>query len=132
MATQNKKLMWAGWVISGLVTLLMLFSASGKLSGSEELTKDFVEKHGYPATVLVPLAITELACVVLYVVPQTAVLGAILLTGYLGGAVATHVRAQENFAPAVIAGMLVWLALYLREPRLRALTPLRQVTPPVA
>jgi xanthine/uracil permease len=61
-----------------------------------------------------------------YVIPQTSVLGAILLTGYLGGAVATHVRIDDNFVPPIVMGVLVWLGLFLRDPRLRALIPLRR------
>jgi hypothetical protein len=73
------------------------------------------------------LGIVALACAVLYAVPQTAVLGAILMTGYLGGATATHVRAAEPFAMAVIVGVLVWGGLYLRDARIRALIPFRKL-----
>ena len=73
-----------------------------------------------------PLFFVELACVLLYVIPQTAVLGAILLTGYLGGAVATHVRAGEPFWFPIIFGILIWLGLVLRDARIRALVPLRR------
>jgi hypothetical protein len=83
--------------------------------------------HGYPAGVALPLFIVELVCVLLYAIPRTAVLGAILLTGYLGGAVATHVRVGEPWFLPVIFGVLVWLGIYLREPRLRELAPLRRI-----
>ena len=76
---------------------------------------------------LVPLGVVVLVSVALYLFPRTAVLGAILLTGWLGGAVNTHVRAGEPWFMAAIVGALVWLALYLRDPRLRALVPLRSV-----
>lgn len=71
------------------------------------------------------LGIVELACVVIYLIPQTAVLGAILLTAYLGGATATHVRISDAFFIPIIVGMLIWLGLYLRDGRIRELLPLR-------
>jgi hypothetical protein len=74
----------------------------------------------------VPVLIIEILCVILYAIPQTAVLGAILLTGYLGGAVATHVHAGEPWFFPVIMGVIVWLGLVLRDPRLRELAPLRR------
>jgi hypothetical protein len=72
-----------------------------------------------------PLGILELTCTVLYLIPQTAVLGAILLTGYLGGAIATHVRLGEGIIMHVVIGIVFWLGIYLRDSRLRALIPLR-------
>ena len=84
-------------------------------------------QFGYPSGLIVPIGVVELACVVLYVIPRTAVLGAVLLTGYLGGAIATHVRLSDpSFAGPLIFGIMVWAGLYLREPRLRALLPLRR------
>lgn len=74
---------------------------------------------------IIALGVTELACTLIYVVPQTATLGAILLTGYLGGAIATHVRIADPFWGPAVGGILVWLGLFLREPRLRKLIPLR-------
>jgi hypothetical protein len=72
-----------------------------------------------------PLFIVEIICAILYAVPQTAVLGAILLTGYLGGAIATHVRAAEPFWFPIPFAVLIWLGLYLRDARVRALVPIR-------
>jgi hypothetical protein len=86
---------------------------------------------GYPASVILPLGIVLLVCTVLYVIPRTAVLGAILLTGYLGGAVATHVRVGEGLFPIVfpiVLGVLIWIGLYLRDDRLPALVPWRSQT----
>jgi hypothetical protein len=85
---------------------------------------------GYPESVILGLGIVLLACSVLYLIPPTSVLGAILLTGYLGGAVATHVRVEDGLFPVffpVILGALLWAGLVLRDPRLRALIPLRVV-----
>ena len=80
---------------------------------------------GYPESLALAIGIVELACTVLYVIPQTAVLGAIVLTGYLGGATASHVRIGEPFHLAVLLGVLMWGGLYLRDERVRALIPLR-------
>ena len=90
-----------------------------------EMVKEGMQKHGYPASSAMPIIIVEMVCVALYVIPQTAVLGAILLTGYLGGATATHVRVSEPFVIPVVVGVLVWLGLFLRDPRVRELIPLR-------
>jgi len=89
---------------------------------------DATVKLGYQESTIVPLGIVLLTCVILYVIPQTSVLGAILLTGYLGGAVATHVRVGDPLFSHVLfpvyLGILIWLGLYLRDVRLRALVPL--------
>jgi hypothetical protein len=114
-------------VVSGILVLLLLFSASIKLLRQPGAIEVFVGKWGYPDTALVPIGVLELACAVVYLIPRTAVLGAILLTGYLGGAVATHLRASESFVPALVVGIVAWVGLYLREPRLRELLPLRKL-----
>jgi hypothetical protein len=115
-----------GRVISGLLVPLFLSGVVMTLMKHPDAVKGMRE-HGYPDELAIPIVVVELVCLVLYIIPQTAVLGAILLTGYLGGAVATHVRVKEwDFLMAVIVGVLAWLALYLREPRLRALVPLRR------
>jgi xanthine/uracil permease len=72
------------------------------------------------------IIVVEIACAILYAIPRTSVLGAVLLTGYLGGATATHVRANEAFFLPVVTGVVVWAGLYLRDDRLRALIPLRR------
>jgi hypothetical protein len=98
-----------------------------KLAKPAFVVDGFTKQHGYPEWVIVPLGIVELVCTILYLIPQTSVLGAILLTGYLGGATATHVRVSEAaFVGPVLFGVLLWLGLYVREPRLRALTPWRK------
>ena len=119
---------WLGRVLSALPVLLLLFSAVLKLRGPAEVVQVFTGKFGYPQQTLTPLGIVELSCAVLYAIPQTAFLGAVLVTGYLGGAVATHVRISdpEWFGPAVL-GVLAWVGLYLRDPRLRELLPLRRL-----
>jgi hypothetical protein len=119
----SKAAKWTGWGLSVLACLPFLPSAFFKLSQASAAVEGF-QKYHYPASVVVPLGIVEVLCLVLYLIPQTAVLGAILLTGYLGGAIATHVQASEPFIIPVLIGVVLWVALYLREPRLRALAPI--------
>jgi DoxX-like family len=126
MGTQGKVMTVAGWVFTGLVSLLMVFSGSMKLMNPPELAKQFVEKFGYPSDVALFIGIVELSCVAVYLIPPTAVLGAVLLTGYLGGATATHVRIHDSFIVPVIVGVFAWLGLFLRDPRVRALLPIRR------
>lgn len=123
-APVSKTLLWAGWGMSALPVLLLLFSSTMKLMKPPPVVEGFTHL-GYPDSLALGLGIVELACAVVYVIPRTAVLGAILLTGYLGGATATHVRIGEPFFMPIILGALVWGGLYLRDERLRALLPLR-------
>jgi hypothetical protein len=118
--------LWTGRVLSALPVLLLLLSASMKVSHPPMVIETFVGKLGYPAGMLPALAVLELFCTVVYVVPRTAVLGAVLLTGYLGGAIATHVRVGDPFVVPLLLGVLVWAGLYLRDERIRALLPSRR------
>ena len=124
----KKKRPWAGIVISAIPTLFLLMDAVGKLVRPVPVVTGTVEL-GYPETVILPLGIVLLICTILYAVPKTSVLGAILLTGYLGGAVATHVRIGNPLLThtlfPVYLGILIWLGLYFRDVRLRQLVPLR-------
>ena len=126
METQNKALTWIGWGITGLLALMLIFSASVKVMNLMDVDKEMIGRLGYPKELILIIGIVELSCLAIFLIPRTAVLGAVLLTGYLGGAVATHVRIHDNFIPPVIGGVLVWLALFLRDPRVRALLPLRR------
>jgi hypothetical protein len=119
----GSKQLWAGRIVSALVVLALLGSGAGKLSHQEAIVTDFIGKFGYPETVLGAIGATEILCALLYAIPQTSVLGAILLTGYFGGAIATHVRIEEAFVPPLMIGVLIWLGLYLRTGALRALVP---------
>jgi hypothetical protein len=113
-----------GWILTSLVSAFLLFDGVAKIVRPRFVVEGTV-KYGFHENVILPLGIVLTACTILYVIPRTAVLGAILLTGYLGGAVCTHVRAGEvAFLFAVVFGGLVWLGLYLRDPRIRALVPL--------
>jgi DoxX-like family len=124
-ATGASKIMyWAGWVISVLPALLLIFSAIGKLMKAEPVMAGF-PKLGWDAELAVPLGIVELVCAILYLIPGTSVLGAILVTGYMGGAIATHVRIGEQFYAPAILGIIVWFGIFLRDARIRALVPWR-------
>jgi hypothetical protein len=123
----SKKMLWAGRIMSALPALFLLFDGGAKLVQPAPVVEGTV-KLGYPVSVILGLGIVLLASTLLYIIPRTAVLGAILLTGYLGGAVATHVRVQEGWFTIlfpVFFGALIWGGLYLRDARLRALIPLR-------
>src|SRR6266567_7781380 len=126
-APLSKKMLWTGRIISALPVLFLLMDGDMKLVKPRVVVEATV-RLGYPESVIVGLGIVLITCTVLYMIPTTSVLGAILLTGYLGGAVATHLRAGEGLFPVlfpVIVGVLIWLGLYLRDEPLRALVPLR-------
>lgn len=125
--TTSKGRLWVGRIIGGLPALFLLVDAVMKLIKPLPVVEATV-KLGYPESIIIGLGVVLLASTILYLIPKTAVLGAILLTGYLGGAVATHVRVQEGWFSIlfpVIFGILLWLGLYVRDERLRALLPLK-------
>jgi DoxX-like family len=130
IASSSKAARWTGYVMSGLVILFLLFDGGIKLVPLEIVTQTSGE-IGLPtdASFARLLGILTLIGVVLYAIPHTAVLGAILLTGYMGGAIATHLRIDSPLFShtlfGVYLGLLIWGGLYLREPRLRALIPFR-------
>jgi hypothetical protein len=113
-----------GWVLTILPVLMFMLGPIMLLTKRADMVKD-MGKHGYAEGVVVPLIIVQVICALLFVIPRTAVLGAVLITGWLGGAVATHVIAGEPWFLPVIFGIVVWLALFLRDRRIRALMPLR-------
>lgn len=121
----SKKMLWTSRILSTLPVLMLLMSAVMKFLKPAAVVEGFTHL-GWPERYALILGIVELGCTLLYLIPRTAVLGAILLTGYLGGATATHARIGEaSFISPAILGMVVWLGLYLRDSRLRALLPLR-------
>ena len=120
---------WAGWVITVLTSLLFIFSAVMKVKGGPELEEGLKHLELLNRVPMVPLAILELACAVVYLIPPTSVLGAILLTGYMGGAILTGWRVGDPVFVQVVLGILVWLGLWLREERLKALIPIRRPQP---
>lgn len=118
----SKAALWTGRAMSVLPCLLLLFSAFMKFkppAGAEEGFKHL----GVPMGLAFGLGVLEVTCTVLYLVPRTAVLGAILLTGYLGGAIMTHLRVGDPYWTQPLVGILLWGGLWLRDPRLRALMP---------
>ena len=125
-APRARWVLWAGYVLTALPTLMLLFSASMKFSRPPQVVDIFVGKLGYPLETLTVIAVLEILCAVLYAIPQTAVLGAVLMTGYLGGAIATHVRVGDPWVSPLVVALVAWAGLYLREQRLRALLPLRR------
>ncbi|HEV3085496.1 MAG TPA: DoxX family protein [Gemmataceae bacterium] len=131
LATQSppvsKKLLWGGRILGGLPALFLLVDGVMKLIKPDAVLEATV-KLGYPESVITGLGIVLIACTVVYLIPRTSVLGAILLTGYLGGATANHVRHGDSLFTIVfpiVFGVLIWGGLFLRDDRLRALVPLR-------
>ncbi|MFZ0704180.1 MAG: DoxX family protein [Candidatus Korobacteraceae bacterium] len=121
--------MWTGRVLSALVTCFLLFDCITKIARVRAAVEGMAQL-GYPNGVLVPIGVTLLICTILYAIPRTSVLGAVLVTGYLGGAVATNVRAglpmaAYGLAP-VYVGVLAWLGLYLRSNQIRRILPVVQ------
>lgn len=124
-ASGSGKIVWTGRVITGLVSLLFFVSAAMKFMGGAEV-KEGMAHLGLPESMIIPLGILEAACTVIYLIPATSVMGAILLAGYMGGAICTHWRVGDPFVGQIAIALLIWLAIYLREPRLKALIPLRK------
>ena len=124
----SRRAFWTGRVLSTLAVLFLLFDSIGKLMEVSPVVAGSTEL-GYPASTVFPIGVILLLCVVTYVIPSSSVLGAVLLTGYLGGAVATHVRVgnplfSHTLFPIYVA-LFVWGGLFLRDARLRALFPWR-------
>ncbi len=131
-AVVSKKARWTGYVLSALPSLLLIMSAVMKLARLPSVIKGF-EDLGLPAHLILGLGVLELTCTAIYLFPLTSILGAILLTGYLGGAVLTHLRLSDpSFVMPAVLGVFVWGGLFLREPRLRPLIPLRRPSGTVA
>ena len=126
--TTGRGMWWTGVVLSAIPSLMLLMGAGMALSHSPDAVKGFVTQYGYPESAMTPIGVACLVATILYIIPQTAVLGAVLLTGYLGGAVATHVHANEGarFLAPVIFGVVIWGGLFFRDARIRALLPWRK------
>ena len=120
----SKKRFWIGRIISALCILFLLFDAVMKLINVAPV-REATARLGYPDSLTLGIGIVLLVCTVVYVIPRTSILGAILLTGYLGRATATHVRVGEPFYFPIVFGALIWAGLSLRNARLRALIPLQ-------
>ena len=124
----SNKMLWAGRITSALPVAFLLVDAAMKVIKAPAVVAGTTQA-GYPESVVSPLGIVLLICTILYTIPRTSILGAILLTGYLGGAVATHVRMSDPLFSHILVpvyfGVMVWGGLYLRDSRLRSLIPLR-------
>jgi DoxX-like family len=120
--------LWAGRFLSFLVVAQLLSSAWFRAAYHANAVAEIVTGYGYPESAIVAIVIAECALVLLYLVPQTSVLAAILMTGYLGGAVATHLRIADTARAAIplVVGILAWGGLYLRDSRIRQLVPFRR------
>jgi hypothetical protein len=129
MVIVSRSKVWIGWIMSGIVVLFLLFDGITKLIMIDPVV-DATMRIGFPLDVIRPLGIVCLACAILYAIPRTSILGAILLTGFLGGAVASKVRLEDPLFSQVLfgvyVGVLAWAGLYLRDGRLRSLIPLRR------
>lgn len=119
-----KAALWGGRIMSAVPALLLLFSAIMKFNPPPDAAEGF-DHLGVSMDLSRPLGVLELTCVLVYLVPQTAVLGAILLTGYLGGAIMTHVRVGDPIFTQPLLGLFIWGGLWLRDRRLRKIIPLR-------
>jgi hypothetical protein len=126
--SSSKKSVWAGRTITGLVTAFLLFDAVIHLMKPAPVVEGFA-KLGYPIRFAVPLGIIELACICLYVIPRTSILGAIFLTGYLGGAIAIQLPTGNPFWGEVLfplyTAVFLWGGIYLRDAQLRTMVPFR-------
>jgi hypothetical protein len=124
--TLSKPVLWTGRVMTALVALLVAFGGVIKVMKAPGVLEGFA-RAGIPEQLIVVVGIIEIVCAVVYAIPQTSVLGAILMTGLLGGATVTNLRiGDRTYVVPVILGMMAWGGLYLRDPRLRALMPLRE------
>jgi hypothetical protein len=121
----SKKMLWTGYIMSAIPVVMLLMSAVMKFVKPQPVLDGFVHL-GFPIGMVDGLGVLELLCTVVYLVPSTSVLGAILATGYLGGATVTTLRVGDAYFMPVVLGILLWGGLYLREPRLRGLIPLRR------
>lgn len=126
-AKGKRWLHWVGWVVSLWPAFVIGMSAHWKLSHNPAYVREFA-RIGWPEHALALLACLQLGSLILFLIPRTSVLGAVLLTGYLGGAVAAYTRIGQAYPVTVplSTSMIAWLGIWLREPRLRALLPIRR------
>jgi hypothetical protein len=117
--------LWTGRVLSALPILALGMSGAMKLSHAPDFVQKWTDNFGFRESSLTPIGLLELLVMITYAVPRTRVFGAILVTGYLGGATTAHVRIGEPFVIPVLLGIFAWLGVWLTEPRLQALTPVR-------
>jgi len=123
--SSNVKL-WVGRVFRGIVTVALVATAAMKISHMPKAMVDAITRAGIPESAMLPIALLELTCLALYLTPRTTVLGAVLLTGYFGGAMVVHIIGKESVFPLVLLGVWVWGGIYYRVPSLPTLLPLRK------
>jgi len=121
----SKGYLWAGRILTGLVTLILFGSGIAKISGAPQMVEGLTRAR-IPQQAILAIASIELLCLVLYLIPRTAVLGTLLLTGYFGGATVVHVIIAESVMPPLVIGLIIWSGAYFRVPELRDLIPLRK------
>ena len=117
-------MLWAGRIMTGVAVMFLLFDGGGKAAQLAPV-RQAQAQLGYPAALTPAIGIVLLASTAVYVIPQTSILGAILLTAYLGGATASQLRIAGPFWFPIVFGVFIWTALFLRDGRLRRLVPLR-------
>src|SRR6516165_4945698 len=124
----DKLKLWVGRIQAGLITLALLATASMKIAHVPKMV-DGLAMVGIPENSVVPIAVLELVCLAFYLIPRTAVLGAVLLTGYFGGAMVVHIIGKESILPLIIMGLWVWGGIYFRVPTLQTLLPVTSGRP---
>lgn len=127
MTNDSKASKWAGRILTAMVTLILLGSGVAKIAGAPKMVDPLVHA-GIPRTAIVPIALLELLCLAVYLIPRTTGLGTLLLTGYFGGATVTHLIGGESVVPPLMIGLMIWAGAYLRLPELRMLLPFRRGT----
>jgi hypothetical protein len=123
----NTKKLWASRILAGIVTLALVASATMKIAGVPKMVNSLA-RAGIPIDAVIPIAILELTCLALYLIPRTTVLGAVLLTGYFGGAIVVHIISHESILSVVMIGVWAWGGIYFRVPGIQGLLPLRRET----
>ena len=126
--SDNKKL-WVSRILAGMVTAALAVTAAMKIGGAPKMV-DGLTRAGIPEGAVLPIAFLELACLVVYLVPRTAILGAVLLTGYFGGAMVVHIITKDSVIPLIMIGIWVWGGVYFRSPAVQGLLPLRRELQP--
>jgi hypothetical protein len=117
---------WVSRMFTGIITLALVATAAMKIGHVPPRMVDGLTHAGIPENAVVPIALLELSCLVLYLIPRTMVLGAVLLTGYFGGAIVVHIIGKESVFPLILLGLWVWGGIYFRVPAIQSLLPLRR------
>ena len=116
---------WVSRVLAGIITLALVTTATIKIAHAPKMVEELT-RVGIPKTAIIPIAILELTCLALYLIPRTMVLGAVLLTGYFGGAIVVHIVGNQSVFPIIMIGLCVWGGIYFRIPALHLLLPLQK------